>query len=260
LGPDVIRGQINALENKDGNGVAVCRNYLFSKKDSGCKPLPDGEWRRFSQRLDIHLCHFNIGPPAAFLVTHDAVLAAGGFDTTLQACEDHDFWLRLLLSGYPPFAGAQSRVWYRRHPASMSHNERNQRLHDLEIHLRIARYLTRQAPGFSDAFGSRFIACCAGMLLTASRLSETDRQPLVLPLLDLLRKSLDQPMYDSLLYEFYLARLLILSDYFRSHRDFEPHIKKIQACVKRADRTVWLKTSLKVLQKMTYSWETAFYE
>jgi glycosyltransferase involved in cell wall biosynthesis len=260
LGPGVIKGQIHALESKDGIGVAVCRNYLFSTTGTNGLPVPCGEWRRYSKHLDIHLCHFNVGPPAAFLVRRDAVLTAGGFDPTLRACEDHDLWLRLLLAGYPPFAGAPSRVWYRRHPDSMSQDKRNQWRHDLKMHLRIAQYITGRAPGFLDAPGSRLMACCAGMFLTAGRLSESDRQPLVRPLLELLRESLCQPMHDSPLYDFFLARSLILSEGFRDCPGFEQHIRTVQRAVERVGRTAWLNTPVTVNQKMADDWETAFYE
>ncbi len=179
LGPGVIAGQVAALEAAGGTGVPVCRTRFFSGMDERDEPMPCGRWRRFPERLDIHLCHFNVAPPLAFLVRRDAALSVGGFDESLGACEDHDFWLRLQGAGHAPFPGADGDVWYRRHAGSMSSDLLRQWRHDMTIHQRVARLVVAGAPGFADVRATRLLACCAGMWHTLTRLGLPDAAPLV---------------------------------------------------------------------------------
>ena len=214
LGPGVIAGQVAAMESADGKGVPLCRTRFFSGLDDHGKPEPCGRWRRFPERLDIHLCHFNVAPPLAFLARRDAALAVGGFDESLGACEDHDFWLRLQGAGYAPFPGAESVVWYRRHAGSMSSALPRQWHYDMKLHQRVANLVEAGAPGFADARATRLLACCAGMLLTLFRLGLPDAAPL-LPWLDRLPgmavcSPAPKPYGEDALYQFFLVRGLSL--------------------------------------------------
>lgn len=208
LGEGLLAGQVQALDAAGGVGVPVCLTRFFSGFGGDGAPVAGGWWRRFPERLDIHLCHFNVAPPLAFLARREAALAAGGFDEGLGACEDYDFWLRMQAAGHAPFPGADAVAWYRRHPGSMSSNLERQRRHDRELHLRVARLLESGAPGFGDAPATRRLACCAGMLLTSSRLPAAEAEPLLPGLLRLLEGTSAEP--DSCLHEFFLLRCLML--------------------------------------------------
>lgn len=79
----------------------------------------------------------NFIPPLTPLVRRDAVTEAGGFDESLEACEDYDLWLRLAAHGcrfsYLPKVLAS----YRLHPDSMSQNRVRQLSSTIAVHRRV---------------------------------------------------------------------------------------------------------------------------
>lgn len=169
LFPGAVRSQLDLLEGAGETALAVCRSVFFETADAGGVPVPCGEWRLFRQDLDAHLCHFNIAPPHGFLARREAVVRAGGFDTGLMACEDHDLWFRLAAAGTRVVPNPAVLAAYRRHPGSMSRDLGRQYAHDAMLHRRVAGAL-------SDADfppGGRLeglLGCLAGCLLTAGRL------------------------------------------------------------------------------------------
>ncbi|MEF3695738.1 glycosyltransferase family 2 protein [Desulfolutivibrio sp.] len=169
LPPRVLSSQLRRLEEQPDCGLAVCRSEFFADVDAAGEPLPQGEWRLFRDDLDVHLCHFNIAPPHAFMTRRETVEAAGGFDTGLKACEDHDFWFRLTQGGSRLAANHRAHVLYRRHPDSMSRNAARQHAHDAMLHQRIANALLHGGH-LPDARLEGLVACLAGCLLTGSRL------------------------------------------------------------------------------------------
>ncbi|KAF5042284.1 Glycosyl transferase family 2 [anaerobic digester metagenome] len=169
--PDgVLRSQAAMLEACPERTMSVCRNFFFETLDAVTgRPRPTGEWRLFRDALDVHLCHFNIAPPHAFLVRREAVERCGGFDTGLGACEDYALWFRLAAAGPPPLANPSVAVAYRRHAASMSRNLDRQHAHDALLHHRVAETLLRtDFPAASRPEG--LLGCLAGCLLTHGRL------------------------------------------------------------------------------------------
>jgi len=65
----------------------------------------------------------NLGPPHAFLCPKDRARAIGGFDDRWRyACEDWDFWLRLVLNGADVVAVLRIGAYYRRHDGTLSTN------------------------------------------------------------------------------------------------------------------------------------------
>lgn len=63
-----------------------------------------------------------VGPPCRYLVKKNALLATGGFSSSLGACEDWDMWLRLAHGGAVPVAVPRACSRYRNHPTSLSKN------------------------------------------------------------------------------------------------------------------------------------------
>ena len=94
----------------------VCGNYRwFGAADTwhmhNCTPRPDyyGSLLRYSFNIPVHTA----------LIRRDAAMALGGFDESLSACEDLDFFLRLTLR-FSMHCHHQEVAEYRRHPAQMT--------------------------------------------------------------------------------------------------------------------------------------------
>lgn len=159
------------LADTDADAV-VCQSFFFETCDTKGALIKSGKWRLFKDHLDVHLCHFNIAPPHAFMFKRSALNRAGLFDTSLKACEDHDMWFRTVFNGAKLKINPDLEVPYRRHPGSVSQNVETQWLHDAKLHYRIADALKesdfplkRRAEGL--------LGCVAGCLFTANRLEET---------------------------------------------------------------------------------------
>lgn len=139
LGPGSIRRRVELLERMPSIAFAGCRSALFSRR------LPDvlaplyKEWRLPADGcLDLGLCYFNLGPPHSFLVRRASIEKSGlRFDTSLRACEDYDFWLRLSASCGLPAYQDTAWVFYRVHSTSMSKSYANQYRHDAELCRRV---------------------------------------------------------------------------------------------------------------------------
>lgn len=168
LAPGAVAGQATFLDRTPDCDVAVCPSAFFSETREG-RPVETGRWNLFADDLDIHLCHFNIAPPHAFMVRRKAM---GGlwFDKTLGACEDHWFWLGLLASGAGFRANPDALVHYRRHAQSMSADTLRQHRHDALMHRRIFGLLGQRPVGLRSRLGLRYLACCAGALWTMRRI------------------------------------------------------------------------------------------
>jgi len=142
LAKDSIALRLRSMNERPGSQLVVCKNILFSRQTQTGRPIPNGVWPMFRKNLDLHLCHFNVAPPHAFLITRELLEIIGKFDETLSACEDYDFWLRAMVNGQVP-SFANGKVYYRKHSASMSSNRHNQFQHDAILHKRV----------FSSVFG-----------------------------------------------------------------------------------------------------------
>lgn len=178
LGADVIARQRNFLQAHPRAHAAVCQTRLFSCLHDDGTPVANGPWRLFLRRLDLHLCHFNVAPPHAFMVRRDAL--PGTFDPTLRACEDHDMWWRLAASGGYILTNPGPTVFYRRHAQSMSANSAQQFAHDALMHQRIGQALLNGQTHFSLRGSDQHVAlaaCAAASLHTANRLTPHDLAP-----------------------------------------------------------------------------------
>lgn len=173
LGPDVLARQVDALEHS-GADITLCRNRLFHDTDRTGRPKSVGEWRLPATRFDVHLCHFNIAPPHAYLWRRSYVDRVGSFDETLRACEDYDFTLRAVMAGarFTRMDGAH--VFYRRHPASMSANKSNQYRHDVIMHRRLHGWLLDEARYPQTDLCLKLTAHVAGLLASTSRAAALD--------------------------------------------------------------------------------------
>jgi len=176
LGPGYLRSQIAFLNNHSDYAVAVCRNRFFRGyvDQEGTpkflrffeKPRP---WYLYRSSLDVHLCYFNIAPPAAFFFRRSVVCDVGLFDTSLQAAEDYDYFLRCAVKGYIPRYNPNCEVYYHKHTQNKSQNLIKLFSNDIILHRRLSDLLD-EYPKFPD--GHRLeglLAFVAGCLLTMTR-------------------------------------------------------------------------------------------
>ena len=167
LAPNVIEKQKDFLNTNPHCDICVCRNKLFHETTVDGHPKVYDQWNLFHSALDVHLCFLNIAPPHAFFCRRQAVLETGDFDTSVNGCEDYDFWLRAAVIGHIPTSNPSTIVYYRRHPDSVSANANLQYPIDVTMHQRVAQLL-RNFPDFPK--GKRIeglLAFAAGALRTA---------------------------------------------------------------------------------------------
>jgi hypothetical protein len=188
LGIDAIAAKANFLRQNPGVSVAVSPSHLFSSLSADGKPRISGRWHLHRRNLDIHLAHFNIAPPHAFLIRRTAVERVGYFDESLCAAEDYDFWLRAAALGYiPHYCGEGTAVYYRRHAMSLSTNHRRQYYHDALLHPVVLKLLF--SGGKIQVSQNHWLAFIAGVLTTLTR-AELRREPILEELVKLFFKAL----------------------------------------------------------------------
>jgi glycosyltransferase involved in cell wall biosynthesis len=187
LGRDAIEKKTMFLQINEGLDIAVCCNRLYSSLKTDGTPKTCGRWFLPRGNLSTHLMYSNIAPPHAFLLRRDVVEQVGFFDESLRACEDYDYWLRCAKLGYIPHYCDQGRVFYRRHPSSMSANRFNQYYHDALLHFRVFSYFLSASENVSVP---NWLAFWAGVLTTLARL-ELQKDPILEDLCSLFLKSVD---------------------------------------------------------------------
>jgi GT2 family glycosyltransferase len=171
LGPDAISYQVQFLQQSPRAFISVVRHEIID--GSLCEAIPRSlptSWTLFRSNLDVHLCYFNIAPPAALLFKREVILESGGFQPGVHYCEDYDLLLRAVEKGFIPNYNPKGLVYYRRQPASASQNLVKLYQHDQIMHWRVSKLLHRR-PEFPE--GRRvegLLALSAGALLTAARL------------------------------------------------------------------------------------------
>jgi glycosyltransferase involved in cell wall biosynthesis len=124
LAPNTIPVQTSILETQPDVDIAICqtREVLSMGPDGPMAPI--GFWWLVRDSIPLHLCHFNIAPPHAYIIRRHRALENGFFDTTLRACEDYDFWFRCAVRDMQFCSHAQTYVLYRKHSKSMSANKK----------------------------------------------------------------------------------------------------------------------------------------
>jgi len=160
--------------NTSGASCVVCRNKLFTNTSSSGEPRVEGSWKIFSENLDVHLCYFNIAPPHSFLTKRSVVTEVGLFDINLKACEDYDYWLRLLEKKHIPLYCDTGLVYYRKHSESLSSNSNNQWYYDAVLHIRLYDKLFESNNLFINNKFASSLAFLCGILITLNRLYGKD--------------------------------------------------------------------------------------
>ena len=104
----------------DDRSQRVC---LMQARNFVNDPAVDGfpfEARPRAENFLPNILADNFGPASLLPRRGAMVLAAGGFDAELRACEDWDLWIRLALLGAELKNVDRIGAYYRRHPTSMS--------------------------------------------------------------------------------------------------------------------------------------------
>ena len=96
----------------------------------------------------------------------------GFFDTQLKACEDYDYWFRMLQKGHVPQYAPQGLVYYRKHGGSMSSKKVQQWKHDAIMHERVERALVAGVFNEHPKYFTYQLASCLGMLISLNRLRQ----------------------------------------------------------------------------------------
>ena len=184
-----ISKRLCSLKSFDDCEIVVCRNRFFSRPDSDGAPIPSGEWPLFRQNLGIHLCHFNIAPPHAFLLSRRIVEEVGLFDQNMPSTADFDYWFRSLTLGHIP-RFAEGLVYYRKHETSMSANPIYQVRQDALAHNK--HYALSQYPRVLNDVESlsRALAFVSAVTRTVRRFRSMDGTSPVIPGLIEIRDSL----------------------------------------------------------------------
>lgn len=171
LEPGMLASQAATLTRHTAD-LVVCRNRMVcGEPGKPVRTAPMLPWPLFGHFLGAHLCHCNIAPCHAWLFTRRVAEAVGGFDTTLRACEDHDYWLRCCAAGFLPVGNIESAgALYRRHETSMSAQSVNQVAHDATLHGRVADLLRTRPDLFPDSRTEAWLAHAAGCLVTSVKI------------------------------------------------------------------------------------------
>jgi len=183
LTPGMLASQANALRANPHVDIMICLSRLASS-DTPDSPLHSvSTWPMVKDNFPIHLCRFTITPIHACMLRRRVAESVGGFDLDLKACEDHDYWLRCIASGFNMALNLEAWVIYRKHPDNMSATVENQRLH-AALPERAARMLS-QKNFLPDRREDAFIAHAAGCLTAAARGMEKILPERALQLLDM---------------------------------------------------------------------------
>lgn len=180
--PGALQSQWDTLCAR-GADMSVCMNTMVDAPQPYSPLRVIGHYPLLKHALPLHLCHANPAPIHAYLVRRGLVQAAGGFDTSLEGCEDYDFWWRCFLAGGQAVCNPHAWVIYRKHTASVSAHIGRQAHYEALCNARVGQDLRLRQDFLPDRRPDAFIAHAAGSLKRAT-LSLPYDVPLTIGLLD----------------------------------------------------------------------------
>jgi glycosyltransferase involved in cell wall biosynthesis len=183
LSPDAIRNLAHAT-CRNASNLSQCGWKSFRSVED--LDLLVGHLPTQAELLPL-LINTNAGPVHSFIVEKDLALDVGGFDPTLNSCEDWDFWLRCANHGVSfstiPFVGA----FYRDSPNSMSSNKNRMLFARTRVLINAWNYLEKD--GLRYRFGNEFVE--AGIRLRRRFIAKSLRNQLTEEI-DVLLKELNE--------------------------------------------------------------------
>jgi GT2 family glycosyltransferase len=172
-----VRERVKYLQANPQVDIAICGSRNFTGNPFLRSPV--GHWYLPEQELELHLAHFNLAPPHAYLLRASAAHGIGLFDPALKACEDYDYWLRAVELGLT-IGRSPGMVYYRKHGGSMSARVEQQWRYDVSMHGRACEvYLRRREAISPEAGRSACLALLSGMLITLARTQNKWMSPLL---------------------------------------------------------------------------------
>lgn len=121
ISADKLARQVRVFEQRPEVGFVSGGARLFYRTVRRSREAPFVE--PFADLL-LALCGSNVCHSAGPLLRRRVLDEVGGFDESLEACEDWECWLRIARLGVPAVYVAGTWSWYRRHPEQMSGDAR----------------------------------------------------------------------------------------------------------------------------------------
>jgi GT2 family glycosyltransferase len=172
LAPHKVSTQVSYLRSHHQCLIVVGDTLLFSRLDRQGRPKIVGKWYPPNSQVHIHLFHFNMGAPHAYLFRRQMFHQIGVFDPAIRCAEDWDLYVRAVGQGVCPSYLPNTHVYYRKHPGSASSDLEKMTQHDVIVHRRINEILQGDN-GIQprDRVGCG-LALTSGSLITAIRHEE----------------------------------------------------------------------------------------
>ena len=173
LAPSKLFIQVSYLRNHRQCLMVVGDTLLFSRLNRRGRPKIVGKWHPPNFQVHIHLFHFNVGAPHAFLYRRQMFHRVGLFDSNLRYIGDWDLYVRAVGQGVYPSYLPNSFVYYRKHPGAMSNLRGEMVRHDVIVQRRINEILQGDNGIQPLDRLSCSLALTSGSLITAIRHRES---------------------------------------------------------------------------------------
>lgn len=172
LAPSKLSIQVSYLRNHRQCLMVVGDTLLFSRLDRRGRPKIVEKWHPPNSQVHVHLFHFNMGAPHAYLFRRQMFTQICVFDPAVRFVEDWDLYVRAVGQGVYPSYLPNSFVYYRKHPGSASSNLEKMTQQDVIVHRRINEILQGDNGIQPRDRLSCSLALISGSLITAIRHEE----------------------------------------------------------------------------------------
>ena len=172
LAPHKVSTQVSYLRNHRQCLMVVGDTLLFSRLDRQGRPKIVEKWHPFNSQVHIHLFHFNVGAPHAYLFQRQMFHQICVFDPAIRCVEDWDLYVRAVGQGVYPSYLPNSFVYYRKHSGSASSSLEKMTQQDVIVHRRINEILQGDNGIQPMDRLSCSLALTSGSLITAIRHEE----------------------------------------------------------------------------------------
>lgn len=141
LAPSKLSVQVNYLRNHPQCLMVIGDSLLFSRLDRRGRPKIVENWHPPNSQVHVHLFHFNVGAPHAYLFRRQMFHQICVFDPAVRCVEDWDLYVRAVGQGVYPSYLPNTHVYYRKHPGAASSNLEKMTQQDVIVHRRINEIL-----------------------------------------------------------------------------------------------------------------------
>ena len=111
IGPNYLWKAAEILDQNPDIGIVYCNAKKFG--------LVNGKWKLpeyKEEEIIFRNCIFNAG-----MFRHKSWQLAGGYDETMDYCEDWNLWLSIIEQGLKPYKLKETLFFYRRHKGNKTH-------------------------------------------------------------------------------------------------------------------------------------------